>query len=289
MHIGVALPAAVPGTSGPLLMEWARKADAGPFSSVTVLDHMTAASYEPFTVLAAATALTQRTRLAIILPGGSLRTTLLLAKVTTSIDALSQGRLIVGLALGTHPRAYAALGIDPPSHGKLLTGQLTALRALWNERPLGPKPFQKGGPPLLLGGPGEQVATRIALAADGLVAGQDAQHFAHAAEQVRAAWSAAGRPGQPQLWALGHFALGADAAEAGRRYLRESFAFAGPAFAQELCDQLLASPEAILDCLQAFEEAGCDTFVFCPTVADLAQLDRLITVLQGRRSETESS
>lgn len=109
MYIGVALPIAVPGTSGPLLMEWARKADAGPFSSVTVLDHTTAESYEPFTVLAAAAALTQLTRLAIILPAGSLRTTPLLARVTTSIDALSQGRLIVGLALGTHPQAYAAL------------------------------------------------------------------------------------------------------------------------------------------------------------------------------------
>ncbi len=182
MRIGVALPTAIPGTSGSLLLEWVRKADTG-----------------PFTVLAVAAGLTQRVRLAIILPGGSLRTTLLLARVTTSIDALSQGRLIVGLTLGGHPQAYAALGIDPPSHGKLLTGQLSALRALWNERPLGPKPVQQGGPLLLLGGPGEQVVTRIALAADGFVAGQDAQHFAYAAEQVRAAWFAAGRPGALRL------------------------------------------------------------------------------------------
>ncbi|HZU69532.1 MAG TPA: LLM class flavin-dependent oxidoreductase [Ktedonobacteraceae bacterium] len=283
MHIGIALPTAVPGTSGHLLLEWVRKADSGPFSSLTVLDHTNSGSYEPFTVLAAAAALTQRVRLAIILPGGSLRTTLLLAKVTTSIDALSQGRLIVGLALGGHPQGYAALGIDPPSHGKLLTGQLSALRALWNERPLGPKLAHSGGPPLLLGGPGEQVAARIALAADGLVAGQDAQHFARAARQVRAAWAGTGRPGRPQLWAVGHFALGDDAAEGGRRYLRESFAFAGPSFAQEMVAQLLASPDAIMRCLHAFEEAGCDEFVFSPTVADLAQLDRLITVLQGRR------
>ena len=288
MHIGVALPIAVPGTSGPVLMEWARQADAGPFSSVTVLDHTTTESYEPFTVLAAAAALTQRVRLAIILPAGSLRTTPLLARVTTSIDALSQGRLIVGLALGTHPQSYAALGIDLPSHGKLLTGQLAALRALWNERPLGPKPVQAGGPPLLLAGPGEQVAARIAFAADGFITGQDAQHFAPAAEQVRAAWRAAGRPGQPQLWALGHFALGDDATEAGRRYLGASFAFAGPAFAQELVAKLLTSPDAIMQRLQNFEEAGCDTFVFCPVVADLVQLDRLITVLQGGQNPLDS-
>lgn len=283
MHIGIALPIAVPGTNGPLLMEWACQADAGPFSSVTVLDHMTAESYEPFTVLAAAAALTQRARLAIILPAGSLRTTPLLARVTTSINALSQDRLIVGLALGAHPQVYAALGIDPPSHGKLLTGQLSALRALWNERPPGSKPVQAGGPPLLLAGPGEQVAARIALVADGFITGQDAQHFAHAAEQVRAAWSAAERAGQPQLWALGHFALGDDATEAGRRYLLASFAFAGPAFVQELAAKLLTSPDAIMHCLQTFEGADCDTFVFCPAVADLAQLDRLITVLQGGR------
>ncbi|MBV9229046.1 MAG: hypothetical protein JOZ18_07005 [Chloroflexi bacterium] len=43
--------------------------------------------------------------------------------------------------------------------------------------------------------------------------------------------------------------------------------------------QLLASPEAITRCLHTFEAVGCDTFVFCPTVADLTQLDRLITAL----------
>jgi hypothetical protein len=52
---------------------------------------------------------------------------------------------------------------------------------------------------------------------------------------------------------------------------------------QELVAQLLASPDAIMHCLHTFEEAGCDEFVFSPTVADLAQLDRLITVLQGGR------
>jgi hypothetical protein len=135
----------------------------------------------------------------------------------------------------------------------------------------------------LLAGPGEQVAARIAQVADGLIAGLNAQHFEHAAQQVRAAWMAAGRPGQPQLWALGHFALGEDAAEGGMRYLRESFAFAGPSFAQEMAAHLLASPDAIIRCLLTFEKAGCDTFVFCPTVVDLTQLDRLITVLQGGR------
>ncbi len=40
MNVGVGLPTTTPGTTGELLLDWARRADEGPFSSLGVLDRI---------------------------------------------------------------------------------------------------------------------------------------------------------------------------------------------------------------------------------------------------------
>ena len=100
MRVGVGLPSTVPGTNGQLLIQWAAQADQGPFSSLGVLDRLVYDSYEPLTILAAAAAVTQRVLLATTIVIGPLRNTSLLAKTAASIDALSNGRLLLGLAVG---------------------------------------------------------------------------------------------------------------------------------------------------------------------------------------------
>src|SRR5437899_4416128 len=62
MNIGVGLPTSTSGISGQLLVDWAKRADAGPFSSLGVLDRVAYQNYEPFTALAAAAAVTGRVR-----------------------------------------------------------------------------------------------------------------------------------------------------------------------------------------------------------------------------------
>ena len=48
MNVGVGLPTTTPGTDGALVVEWAQRcADAGPFSSVAVLDRVAYGSLEP--------------------------------------------------------------------------------------------------------------------------------------------------------------------------------------------------------------------------------------------------
>ena len=54
MNVGVGLPTTTPGTTGELLLDWARRADEGPFSSLGVLDRVVYDSLEPFAALAAA-------------------------------------------------------------------------------------------------------------------------------------------------------------------------------------------------------------------------------------------
>ena len=281
MQIGVGLPNGIPGTDGQIIIEWARQADEGLFSSLGVVDRLIYDSYEPLTVLAAAAAVTRRVRLATTIVIGLLHNTPMLAKVAASLDALSGGRLVLGLAVGARKEDYDAAGIDYRSRGKRLSEQLITLRTLWEDGSLSPKTARPGGPELLIGGLSDSGFARMARYADGYIhGGGPPKAFARAADKACAAWIDAGRPGKPQLWAQGYFALGVDAAEAGMRYMKDYYAFTGP-FAGKIAVGLLTTPQAIAQFIRGYEEEGCDELVLFPTVSDLAQLEQLADVLNG--------
>lgn len=281
MQVGVGLPSGVPGAAGQLVLEWARRADEGPFSSLGVIDRLVYDNYDSLTALTAAAAVTHRVKLATTIVISPLRNTALLAKVASSIDALSGGRLVLGLAVGARQDDYDAAGIDYRSRGKRLSEQLATLRSLWEDESIGPKAVRSGGPELLIGGLSDRGFARMARYADGYVhGGGPPKAFSRAADKARAAWNDAGRPGKPQLWAQGYFALGEDAAETGMRYLKEYYAFTGP-FAEKIATGLLTSPQAIAQFIRGYEEAGCDELVLFPTVPDLAQLEQLSAILNG--------
>jgi alkanesulfonate monooxygenase SsuD/methylene tetrahydromethanopterin reductase-like flavin-dependent oxidoreductase (luciferase family) len=282
MRVGVGLPGTVPQTSGQLLIQWATLADQGPFSSLGVLDRLVYDSYEPLTMLAAAAAVTRRVLLATTIVVAPLRNTSLLAKTASSVDALSNGRLVLGLAVGARQEDYRAAGLEYRGRGRRLVDQLTTLRMIWEEGRSRPSAARAPGPPLLLGGLSDQSFARMARYTGGYIhGGGPPRAFARAADRARAAWLDAGRPGQPQLWAQGYFAFGDEAAiEAGMNYLRDYYAFTGP-FAERVASGILTTPQAIAQFLRGYEEAGCHELVLFPTLPDLAQLERLAEVLHG--------
>jgi alkanesulfonate monooxygenase SsuD/methylene tetrahydromethanopterin reductase-like flavin-dependent oxidoreductase (luciferase family) len=279
MRVGVGLPNTVPGVDGTALLEWARRADAGPFTSVGVLDRPAYASLDPLTSLGAAAAVTQRVRLVTMVVIGPLRADALLAKQAASVDQLSAGRLVLGLGIGARREDYLAAGTSPAGRGRRLTEQLEALRRHWADGAAGPRPAQTPGPTLLAGGLSGEAFARMARLADGYVhGGGPPRAFARAASMARAAWTDFGRPGRPQLWGQGYFGLGPAAEEAGAAYLRDYYAFTGP-FAEKVAAANLTSPQAVRDFVRGYDEAGCHELVLLPTVADLSQLDRLAEAL----------
>jgi alkanesulfonate monooxygenase SsuD/methylene tetrahydromethanopterin reductase-like flavin-dependent oxidoreductase (luciferase family) len=280
IRIGVGLPTSTPGTEAHVILEWARKAEAGPFSSLGVIDRVVSEAWEPLAVLAGAAAVTSRVRLVTMILIGPLRSTALLAKQAATLDALSGGRLILGLGLGARQDDYEVSGVDPRGRGARLSEQLVALRAAWEKGEIGPRPVQPEGPTLLVGGSGGQAFARMARHADGYAhGGGPPRAFAAAAARARAAWTDAGRPGRPQLWGQGYFALG-DAATvaAGAQYLRSYYAFAG-GFAEKVAAANLTTAAGIKDFVRGYEEEGCDELLLFPTVSGLDQLDRLADVL----------
>jgi alkanesulfonate monooxygenase SsuD/methylene tetrahydromethanopterin reductase-like flavin-dependent oxidoreductase (luciferase family) len=274
MNVGVGLPTTTPGTDGAMVLEWACRADAGPFSSLAVLDRVVYDSFDPFAALAAAAAVTARVRLATMIAIGPLRATALLAKQAASVHALSGRRLTLGLAIGARIEDYEAAGIDHSGRGRRLSEQLAYLRGGIDEDRIGPA---REGIELLVGGASGQAFSRMARYADGYAhGGGPPRAFAGAAARAHAAWRDLGRPGLPQLWGQGYFALGD--VERGNAYLRDYYAFTGP-FAERVVAANLTSARAIKDFLRGYEEAGCDELVLFPTTADAAELDRLAEVV----------
>ncbi len=274
MRVGIGLPNGIPGTPGEAIAEWAVRAEAGPFTSLGVIDRVAYDAHEPLTCLAAASAVTERVRLATMVVIAPLRSTGILAGETATINSLSSGRLTLGLAVGARTDDYRAAGIDHRRRGARFDEQLSQLRDLWESRP-GPKT----SPELLVGGGSDAAFVRVGRHADGYVhGGGPPRAFARAAGRAGTAWTDMGRPGSPALWGQSYFALGEDAVARGIAYMRDYYAFTGP-FAEKIVEGLLTTPQQIAAQVRGYAEAGCDELVLLPTIADVEQVDRLADVV----------
>ena len=274
MRVGIGLPGGIPGTEARLLVDWARRADGGPFTSLGVVERVAYDAHEPLTSLAAAAAVTERVALVTMVVIAPLRNTAVLAKQAALVDALSGGRLVLGVSVGARHDDYEVAGVDPSTRGQRLDEQLEDLRTMWEKGR-----DQQEGPRLLVGGASDVAFGRMARFADGYVhGGGPPRAFARAADHARAAWEDHGRPGVPQLWGQSYFALGAETHERARDYMRDYYAFTGP-FVDKIVEGLLLSPQKIAGQVRGYAEAGCDELVLLPAVADLEQVDRLAEVV----------
>jgi len=259
-----------PGATGELLLEWARRSDAGRFSSLAVLDRVAYDSFEPFAALAGAAGVTSRVRLATMIAIGPLRPTGLLAKQAASVHALSGGRLTLGLGVGARMEDYETARVEHRGRGRKLAEQLAYIRGGVDGDRVGPS---RDGIELLVGGLSGQSFARMARYGDGYAhAGGPPRAFATAAARAEAAWRDLGRPGKPQLWGQGYFSL-VDV-DRGNAYLRDYYAFTG-GFVERIVAENLTSARAVKDFVRGYEDAGCDELVLFSTTPDIEELERL--------------
>ena len=264
-----------------VLIEWARSADEGPFTSLGVVDRVRYRCYEPMTTLAMAASVTERVGLVTMVVIGPLRNPAQLAKEAATVNAISGGRLTLGLAVGARDEDFIAVGISPRARGDRLEDQLFDVRTIW-ERDEVARTAPSEWPRLLVGGMSDVTFARAARFADGYVhGGGPPRTFERAASRTRTAWAEWGRADTPRLWAQGYFALGDEATiERGREYMLDYYAFTGP-FAERIAEGLLTTPQAVAQFVRGYAEAGCEELVLLPAVADLEQLTMLADVLTG--------
>jgi F420-dependent oxidoreductase-like protein len=165
----------------------ARSAESAGFEQVTVMDHfyqiaVVGKEEEPmlegYTTLAALARETSRVRLATMVTGVTYRNPALVAKMITTLDVISKGRMICGMGAAWNESEHIGYGFDfPPIRERMdrLDEALTILKLMFTEeRPSfagtyyridralnNPRPLQPGGPKLLVGGGGEQRTLRL--------------------------------------------------------------------------------------------------------------------------------
>lgn len=283
MKIGIGFPANIPGVEGQHLIEWAKKADAGPFSSLGLIDRLVYPNYESLIAFAAAAGATQRIRLTTSVLLAPLRNAALLAKQAASLDALSGGRLTLGLGIGSREDDYQAAGVPFHRRGKIFDEQLAIMQRIWSGERLndsvgsiGPAPAQAGGPEILIGGRSPAAIQRLATWGNGYISGgggpQGADLGFRIAEKV---WRAAGRAGQPRLVGCTYIALGPDGLTRGGNYIRHYYG----AFGEMIAKSLPVSLEAIKGLIQAYIGIGADELILWPTTPDMEQVDQLADML----------
>ena len=217
MHIAIGLPSRIASVSGEVIVEWATRADRGPFSSVVVTDRVVSTALEPLTVLGIAAGATRRIRLMTSVIIGPTRETTLLARQAATLDALSGGRLTLGFGIGVRENDYLATGLDFHRRGRRAEEQLPILRRLWAGDALsdtigavGPAPKRQGGPELLIGGYVPAIVRRIAKWGDGYMApgGGEPEAMAKMWREILQAWQDEGRSGKPRWVGASYYALG---------------------------------------------------------------------------------
>jgi alkanesulfonate monooxygenase SsuD/methylene tetrahydromethanopterin reductase-like flavin-dependent oxidoreductase (luciferase family) len=279
MDVGIGLPNAVPGTTGEQLTEWARRADAAGFSTLGTIDRLVYPNLEPLVALAAAAAVTERIGLATtILIAPSRNNPALIAKQAASVQHLSGGRLVLGIAVGGREDDYEQAGVDFDSRGHGFEATLERLKRIWadssGDYTIGPD-VSENPPPLVIGGSIDATYRRAAELGDGwIMGGGTPDMFAEGRGKLEAAWEQAGRDGEPHRMSLAYFSLGDEGEASANSYLKHYYSFLG-----EYADQIAASaatdPDTVRAYVEAFEQAGCEELIIFPSSSDPEQVDLL--------------
>ena len=213
MQLGIHLPQFREPVTGQVLTEAARAAEESGADDLWVSDHVLLPAgsrrppelfHDPLTVLAWAAAATTRAGLGTSVLVAPYRHPVLVAKALASVDALSGGRVIWGVASGWLEPEFAALGARFDERGARTDEAIRACRALWagaerfegrwlalDGMRLTPPPARPGGPPVWVGGNSDAGLRRAARLGDGwhtTIAEPDAlaERLARLDEELRA-------------------------------------------------------------------------------------------------------
>jgi alkanesulfonate monooxygenase SsuD/methylene tetrahydromethanopterin reductase-like flavin-dependent oxidoreductase (luciferase family) len=184
---------------------WLQADDVPEIEHAWLWDHMLPLSgprngniFEGWTLLSALAAQTRRLRLGLLVTSNRIRQPAVLGKMATTVDVISGGRLVLGIGVGGTRQTrlpdvgpavnnglaeYAAYGLTtvPPGEGiGRLAEAITIIRRMFTEDEFDfrgkyytlagtinePKPVQRPGPPVLVGGSGTRLLRVVAEQAD---------------------------------------------------------------------------------------------------------------------------
>ncbi|MET7455758.1 LLM class flavin-dependent oxidoreductase [Streptomyces sp. NPDC005574] len=281
MNVGIGLPIGDPTT----LLTWAQRADAGPFSTLGLLDRLVYDNPEPLVALAVLAGATSRVRVQTEVLLAPLRDTALLAKQAATLDRMTGGRLVLGLGIGGRDDDHQVTGVDMRTRGRRLDEQMAVLRRLWSGAPygggagpIGPAPARPGGPEVLFGGFKPVALERVARFGDGFLSAAAPSWAGGLFDTVRGFWKEYGRDGEPRLVAQVNVALGPEQViDDARSRMHGYYAFTG--MADRMVAGTLTTPAGIRAAITAFGDLGADEVMLYCYGLDPHQVDRLADAL----------
>jgi probable F420-dependent oxidoreductase len=207
MKFGVSLALKPPAEQ----FELVRRVEALGFDSVWTGDHVSfhGPIHESLTLLATYVPITSRIRLGTAVYLLALRSAAIAAKATATLDALSGGRLIFGVGVGgENPKEFELCGVPHRERGARVTEAIDVVRTLWRDSPasfqgrfssfegvsIDPKPVQKPGPPIWIGGRSDAALARAGRQGEGWISYVvQPERYAQSVEKIRGAAAGAGR------------------------------------------------------------------------------------------------
>lgn len=288
-HIGLAWVNPAPLTKPENVVNFAKKCEAMGCQSMWTIDRIAYDNLEPLTVLAAAAGATQKIRLGTSVLLGNLRHASHVAKVVSTLDFISNGRVTLGLGFGSRENDYKAVEIPFEHRGSRAVEQVQLMKRLWTEDnvtfkgkfysvenlSVGPKPIQKPHPPIWTGGSAEVALKRAGTWADGFICGSSAiPDFPSTWEKIAGYARAAGRdPNRIRKAGLTFMAIHDDQSKAVRAVEDYVMRYYGRLRADVANTSLVGSPAAIAERMGAFLSRGLDTLIIGVADPDPRQLD----------------
>jgi alkanesulfonate monooxygenase SsuD/methylene tetrahydromethanopterin reductase-like flavin-dependent oxidoreductase (luciferase family) len=278
MKVGIGLPISDPAA----LLDWARRAEAGPFSTLGLLDRLVYDNPEPLVTLAALAGATDRIRVQTEVLLAPLREPALLAKQAATLDRISGGRFVLGLGVGGREDDHEVAGTDLHTRGRRLDEQMSVMRRIWSGEPfsesagpIGPAPHRAGGPEVLFGGFQPAALARVARFGDGFLAAAPPSWIGQLSETVRRFWAEAGRTGAPRIVAQATAALGSqDVIDDARTAMSVYYRFTG-ARVDHMIAGMLTTPAQIRQTIAQYADLGADEVMVYCFGADPGQVERL--------------
>ncbi len=165
---------------GQVLSAWKEIERLG-FDSAWMNDHLLGSSPSPedapqleaWTTLAALAAETERVEIGTLVTANTFRNPALLTKMATTVDIISNGRLVLGIGAGWTEREHEAYGLElgtARERAEKLDEALQVITKLWSgepatfdgkyytlkDAPLSPMPVRRPHPPIMVGGQGKK-------------------------------------------------------------------------------------------------------------------------------------
>lgn len=280
------------------LIEYGIRCEELGFESIWAWDHILLGVdpsfpiHEALLLLTAIAARTSKIKIGTGILVMPMRNPVLLAKELATIDHISNGRLIVGAAVGWYRREFDSLGVDFTKRGKIMEQSLEIISRLWTEEMvdgdyppynlrgavLYPKPVQKPRPPILIGGYVDAVLKRAATKGDGwLTYYYTAESFQKVWAKVRGFAEEAGRdPNELISTNQLPICIGPRDKIEGpmKEWLQTEWDYAS--WSESTMDSaIMGTPEECAEQLQAHLDTGIDRIIFVPYKYEKEQIDAL--------------